>query len=256
MLELRHVSKQFGGLKAIWDLSFRVEKGDFLGVIGPNGAGKTTLLNLITGYQKPGAGTILFKGQPIHALPPFRVARLGIGRTFQVVRPFGEMSVEENVAAAALFSAKSRIGVAEGRARARVPLELTGLWPVRDQLAGTLTIGGKKKLELARALAVQPELLLLDEVMGGLSGPEITDIVEVLERIHGAGVTILMIEHVVEVILRLTGRVVVLNFGEKLFEGTPQEVVEHPAVIETYLGRPLEAAYGPADAPAAGVASG
>jgi branched-chain amino acid transport system ATP-binding protein len=243
MLELRNLSKQFGGLRAIWDLSFTVNKGDFLGVIGPNGAGKTTLLNLITGYLKPSSGTILFEGNPVQSLPPFRVCRLGIARTFQVVRPFGEMSVEDNVLAASLFSASQRISVAEGRTRARSPLELTGLWPIRDQLAGTLTIAGKKKLELARALAVRPRLLLLDEVMGGLSGPEVTEIVEVLERIHATGTTILMIEHMVEIILKLTSRVVVLNFGEKLFEGTPQEVVEHPAVIESYLGRPLEAAH-------------
>jgi branched-chain amino acid transport system ATP-binding protein len=245
MLEVRNLSKQFGGLRAIWNLSFTVGKGDFLGVIGPNGAGKTTLLNLITGYLRPSSGSVLFEGNPVHGLAPFRVCRLGIARTFQVVRPFGEMSVEDNVLAASLFSASRNIGVAEGRARARKPLELTGLWPIRDQLAGTLTIGAKKKLELARALAVNPRLLLLDEVMGGLSAPEVVDIVEVLERIHAAGATIVMIEHVVEVILRLTSRVVVLNFGEKLFEGTPEEVVEHPAVIESYLGRPLEAANGP-----------
>jgi branched-chain amino acid transport system ATP-binding protein len=244
MLEVRNLSKQFGGLRAIWNLSFTVGKGDFLGVIGPNGAGKTTLLNLITGYLRPSSGSVLFEGNPVHGLAPFRVCRLGIARTFQVVRPFGEMSVEDNVLAASLFSASRNIGVAEGRARARKPLELTGLWPIRDQLAGTLTIGAKKKLELARALAVNPRLLLLDEVMGGLSAPEVVDIVEVLERIHAAGATIVMIEHVVEVILRLTSRVVVLNFGEKLFEGTPEEVVEHPAVIESYLGRPLEPATG------------
>jgi branched-chain amino acid transport system ATP-binding protein len=244
MLEVRNLSKQFGGLRAIWNLSFTVGKGDFLGVIGPNGAGKTTLLNLITGYLRPSSGSVLFEGNPVHGLAPFRICRLGIARTFQVVRPFGEMSVEDNVLAASLFSASRNIGVAEGRARARKPLELTGLWPIRDQLAGTLTIGAKKKLELARALAVNPRLLLLDEVMGGLSAPEVVDIVEVLERIHAAGATIVMIEHVVEVILRLTSRVVVLNFGEKLFEGTPEEVVEHPAVIESYLGRPLEPATG------------
>jgi branched-chain amino acid transport system ATP-binding protein len=244
MLEVRNLSKQFGGLRAIWNLSFTVGKGDFLGVIGPNGAGKTTLLNLITGYLRPSSGSVLFEGNPVHGLAPFRICRLGIARTFQVVRPFGETSVEDNVLAASLFSASRNIGVAEGRARARKPLELTGLWPIRDQLAGTLTIGAKKKLELARALAVNPRLLLLDEVMGGLSAPEVVDIVEVLERIHAAGATIVMIEHVVEVILRLTSRVVVLNFGEKLFEGTPEEVVEHPAVIESYLGRPLEPATG------------
>jgi len=240
MLEFRDVSKSFGGLRAIGNLSFSVNKGDFLGVIGPNGAGKTTLLNLITGYLRPSRGEILFEGKRINGLQPFEICRLGIARTFQVVRPFGEMSVEDYVLAAALFSAEKGISVAEGRARAQRPLELAGLWSIRDKLAGALTIGGKKKLELARALAVRPRLLLLDEVMGGLSAPEMADIIEVLERIRAAGTTILMIEHVMEAILQLTNRVVVLNFGEKLFEGTPREVIEHPDVIESYLGTPID----------------
>jgi branched-chain amino acid transport system ATP-binding protein len=239
MLELRGVTKQFGGLKAINNLSFSVERGDFLGVIGPNGAGKTTLLNLITGYTLPTAGEVTFEGRSLVGLQPFEICRLGVARTFQVVRPFAEMSVEDNVLAAALFSADKRISVEEGRSRAQDPLKLAGLWPIRSKLAGTLTIGGKKKLELARALAVRPRLLLLDEVMGGLSAPEMVDIIEVLQRIHSAGTTILMIEHVMEAILKLTNRVVVLNFGEKLFEGTPNEVIEHPQVIESYLGRPI-----------------
>jgi branched-chain amino acid transport system ATP-binding protein len=240
MLELCCVTKQFGGLKAINNLSFSVEKGDFLGVIGPNGAGKTTLLNLITGYTLPTVGEVSFEGRPLAGLQPFEICRLGVARTFQVVRPFAEMSVEDNVLAASLFSAGQRISVEEGRLRAQEPLKLAGLWPIRNKLAGALAIGGKKKLELARALAVRPRLLLLDEVMGGLSAPEMADIIEVLERIHSAGTTILMIEHVMEAILKLTNRVVVLNFGEKLFEGTPNEVIEHPQVIESYLGRPIE----------------
>jgi branched-chain amino acid transport system ATP-binding protein len=240
MLELQNVTKQFGGLKAINNLSFSVEKNDFLGVIGPNGAGKTTLLNLITGYALPTVGDVNFEGRPLTGLQPFDICRLGVARTFQVVRPFAEMSVEDNVLAAALFSAGQRISVEEGRFHARDPLKLAGLWPIRNKLAGALTIGGKKKLELARALATKPRLLLLDEVMGGLSAPEMADIIEVLERIHSAGTTILMIEHVMEAILKLTNRVVVLNFGEKLFEGTPNEVIEHPQVIESYLGRPIE----------------
>ena len=240
MLEIKNLSKHFGGLKAIHDLSFHVQKGDFLGVIGPNGAGKTTLLNLITGYILPTSGEVIFQNQSIIGLKPFEVSRLGVARTFQIVRPFGEMSVEDNVLAAALFSAPKRIGVEEGRTNAQRPLELTGLYDIRHKFARTLTIGGKKKLELARSLAVNPHLLLLDEVMGGLSFTEMTEIIEVLERIHFAGTTIVMIEHVMEAIMQLTDRVVVLNFGEKLFEGTPKEVMEHPDVIESYLGRPLE----------------
>ena len=241
MLEFHGVTKTFGGLRATGNLSFAVQKGDFLGVIGPNGAGKTTLLNLITGYLRPTSGDIVFEGKRLNGMQPFKICRLGIARTFQVVRPFGEMTVEDNVLAAALFSAEKHIGVAAGRERARRPLELAGLWPIRHKLAGTLTIGGKKKLELARALAVRPRLLLLDEVMGGLSAAEMVEILEVLERIHESGTTILMIEHVMEAILQLTNRVVVLNFGEKLFEGTPKDVIEHPQVIESYLGKPIEA---------------
>jgi branched-chain amino acid transport system ATP-binding protein len=240
MLELRGVSKQFGGLRAISDLSFSVDAGEFVGIMGPNGAGKTTLLNLLTGYLAPSAGEIRFNGRAINGLRPFHICRLGIGRTFQVVKPFSEMSVEDNVIAGTLFSFDGRLSVAGGRERAREPLELTGLWPNRSQMAGSLTIGGKKKLELARALAVKPRLLLLDEVMGGLTRFEVVEIGQVLRRIHATGVTVVMVEHVVEAILRLTGRVIVLNFGEKLFEGEPEEVIAHPAVVESYLGRPLE----------------
>lgn len=240
MLELTNVTKRFGGLNAINNLSFSVAKGDFLGVIGPNGAGKTTLLNVITGYTRLTSGEIHFEGKPLAGLHPFDICRLGIARTFQIVRPFAEMTVEDNVLAASLFSAERRIGVEEGRERAQEPLSLAGLWPIRNKLAGALTIGGKKKLELARALAVRPRLLLLDEVMGGLSAPETADIIEILDRIRAAGTTILMIEHVMEAILALTNRVVVLNFGEKLFEGTPKEVIEHPQVIESYLGKPID----------------
>jgi branched-chain amino acid transport system ATP-binding protein len=242
MLEIRHLSRRFGGLKAVSDLDLAVSSGEFLGIMGPNGAGKTTLLNLLTGYTPPSSGEVLFEGLPIHNLPPFKICRLGIGRTFQVVKPFEEMSIEDNVIAGTLFSSKRRMSVAEGRSRAREPLELTGLWDIRMQLAKTLTIGGKKKLELARALAVQPRLLLLDEVMGGLNSFEVTEISNLLQRIQKAGVTMIMIEHVMEAIMRLTNRVVVLNFGEKLFEGPPQEVIAHPAVVESYLGKPLDAA--------------
>ena len=240
MLNVHNLSKNFGGLAAIADLNLAVEKGEFFGIIGPNGAGKTTLLNLLTGYLNPSAGYIDFDGQKIQNLPPFKICRLGIGRTFQIVKPFGEMSIEDNVIAGTLFSSLRRISVAEGRRLAREPLEITGLWPIRDRLANTLTIGGKKKLELARSIAVRPKLLLLDEVMGGLTGAEVKEIGDVLQAIHRGGVTIIMIEHVMEAILRLTTRVMVLNFGQKLFEGGPQEVIAHPKVIESYLGRPLE----------------
>ena len=176
----------------------------------------------------------------IGRLPPYKICRLGVGRTFQIVRPFPEMTVEDNVMTGALFSSNERISVAEGRKRAEMPLKLTGLWDQRDVLAGALTIGQKKKLELTRALAVQPKLLLLDEVMGGVAKRDIEELIAVLRRIHASGVTIVMIEHVIEAILELAQHVVVLNFGKKLFEGRPRDVIEHPDVIESYLGRPLD----------------
>jgi branched-chain amino acid transport system ATP-binding protein len=235
LLEIDQLSKHFGGLKAISDLSFRVGAGEFIGIIGPNGAGKSTLLNLITGFHRRTSGAIRFDGREIQELPPFAVCRLGIARTFQVVRPFAEMSVEDNVMTGALFSAPG-VTLRKARAGIRAPLELTGLWARRHLLGGELPIGEKKKLELARSLAVGAKLLLLDEVMGGLTKPEVQDMIGVLRRVHASGVTIVMIEHIVEAIVALSQRVVVLNFGEKLFEGTPADVMAHPAVIDSYLG--------------------
>jgi len=239
MLLIRDLRKNFAGLAAVSELSFDVGRGQFVGIIGPNGAGKTTLLNLMTGYLRPTTGSIEFEGREIGGLAPYEVCRLGIGRTFQIVQPFQEMTVEDNVMTGALFSSNARVSVAEGRRRAEQPLKLTGLWERRYLPAGALTIGQKKKLELARALAVNPKVLLLDEVMGGVTKREVDELVAVLRRIHASGVTIMMIEHVIEAILQLAQHVVVLNFGKKLFEGGPREVIEHPAVIESYLGRPL-----------------
>jgi branched-chain amino acid transport system ATP-binding protein len=239
MLQIRDLRKVFGGLTAVSDLYVDVTRGQFVGVIGPNGAGKTTLLNLITGYERPTGGSVKFEDVEIARLPPYKICRLGVGRTFQIVRPFMEMTVEDNVMTGALFSSIERVAVTEGRKRAEMPLKLTGLWDQRHILAGALTIGQKKKLELARALAVKPKLLLLDEVMGGVSKREVEELIGVLRRIHASGVTVVMIEHVIEAILELAQHVIVLNFGKKLFEGPPREVIEHPDVIESYLGRPL-----------------
>lgn len=240
MLKLTNVAKSFGGLKAIADVSFEVREGQFFGIIGANGAGKTTLLNLITGYMPPTSGSIEFEGKPIQGLPPYRVAHRGIGRTFQITQPFAEMSVLDNVMTGALFSQKGvKRSIEEARAICDEPLRLVGLTGQADQLAGALTLSGKKKLELARVLATEPKLLLLDEVMGGLTREEIEDLMAALRRIHAAGTTIVMIEHLVHVILELCDHVFVLNFGQELFRGTPEDVVKHPEVIEAYLGKPL-----------------
>jgi branched-chain amino acid transport system ATP-binding protein len=240
VLRIANVAKSFGGLRAIADVSFDVPRGQFFGIIGANGAGKTTLLNLITGYMPPSSGMIEFEGEPIHGLPPYRIAHRGIGRTFQITQPFAEMSVLDNVMTGALFSRRgARRSLKEARAMCDEPLHLVGLTAQADMPAGALTLGGKKKLELARVLATEPKLLLLDEVMGGLTRGEIEDLMVVLQRIHAAGTTVVMIEHLVHVILDLCDHVFVLNFGRQLFRGTPQEVVSNPEVIEAYLGKPL-----------------
>ena len=238
ILQIRGLHRTFGGLVAINNLALDVKRHQFLGVIGPNGAGKTTLLNLITGYYAPSAGEISLNGQRIDGLKPYDVCVRGVGRTFQLVQCFPEMSVIDNVITGALFARDARISLEEARERVRRPLELVGLERKTDVLAGTLALGEQKKLELARALATQPQLLLLDEVMAGSPHEDVVELMAVLRAIHAAGTTILMIEHLVHVILGLAQHIVVLNFGEKLFEGSPDEVVADPKVIETYFGTP------------------
>tara|TARA_R110002020_G_scaffold57596_6_gene158517 strand:+ start:16658 stop:17389 length:732 start_codon:yes stop_codon:yes gene_type:complete len=240
MLKIRGLNKNFGGLMAIKDLNLDLEKGQLLGVIGPNGAGKTTLLNLVTGYLTPTSGTVSLGNQNITGLKPFEICHLGVARTFQVVQPFTEMTVMDNVITGALFSNKKSFSIEEARQRCIDPLRKVGLLEKQDQLAGALTLGEKKKLELARALATNPNLLFLDEVMAGLPRGEVEEMMDVLTEVSRSGVTILMIEHLVHVILALADRVFVLNFGEELFQGSPDQVMSHPEVIESYLGRPLE----------------
>ncbi|GIK83152.1 MAG: ABC transporter ATP-binding protein [Hyphomicrobiaceae bacterium] len=239
MLEVENVSKRFGGLSAISGLSFNLARGEVLGIIGPNGAGKTTLLNLITGYDTPTAGSIRFERRELNGLPPYTICRMGIARTFQVVRPFEEMSVADNVMTGALFSSDSFISSAQAQRRVDEALDMVNLTARRNALSSELTIGEKKKLELARALATKPRLMLLDEVMSGLTGAEIDNIMDVVDHVADSGMTILMIEHLVGVIVALTDRVLVLNFGRELYQGTPEEVVAHPDVIESYLGQAL-----------------
>ena len=241
LLRAEGLNKHFGGLHAIRDLSFEVQQGQCFGIIGANGAGKTTLLNLMTGYIPLDTGRLYLDGRAITRTKPYRLCAMGMARTFQIVQPFAEMTVLENVVTGALFSGRnSERGVAAARRRCMKLLDLVGLQKEADALAGTLTIGGKKKLELARALATRPKLLLLDEVMGGLTQGEIETCSATLERIRGTGITIVMIEHHVHVITRLCDRVLVLDFGARLYEGTPADVVAHPDVIQAYLGKPLE----------------
>ena len=239
MLEVVGLEKRFGGLQAIADLSFAVPAQSLTAIIGPNGAGKTTLLNLITGYQRPSAGIIRFGGRQITGLRPYQICRRGIGRTFQIVQPFAEMSVEDNVVTGLLFNRERPNSVKDAREEARGIIERTRLSDKRTLAAGLLSIGEKKKLELARALSTRPKLLLLDEVMGGLSHGDIDDLIAVLQSIHQQGTTLIMIEHVMRAVMALAERVIVVNFGRLLFEGPPLEATRNSEVIDSYLGKPI-----------------
>ena len=240
LLSVRSLRKHFGGVPAIEDFSLELRRGEFCGLIGPNGAGKTTLMNLLTGYLRPDSGTITFNGTSIAGVRPYRCSALGIARTFQIVRPFPEMTVMENVETAWLFAAK-RPGQAKGAGREECValLELVGLSRQLSGAAGTLTLGEKKRLEVARCLATGPDLLLLDEVLGGLSDSEMEQMCGVLCNVHARGTTILMIEHVIRALTRLVDRLVVLNFGRNLCDGDPATVLADPAVVESYLGQPV-----------------
>ena len=233
ILEIRNVSKFFGGLAANSDVSFEVPQGTIMGLIGPNGAGKTTLFNCITGYYPPSRGEVLFKGRRMNGLKPDKVCKLGMARTWQKVRPLANLSVLDNVMVGSLCRTNS---VATARRLAMEQLRLVRLENKANQLAGALPIGERKRLEVARVLATKPELLLLDEVMGGLNSAESEEIIQLILDIRKEGITQVVIEHDMKAIMRLSDRIVVLNSGEKLAEGSPKEIVENPQVVEAYLG--------------------
>lgn len=231
------VTKRFGGLVALDNVDLSIRRGEIVGLIGPNGAGKTTFVNCLTGVEQPTEGRITFKGQDLRSLPGYEISKHGLARTFQVMRPFRSMTVRENVAVGALFGrATTRRSMKEALQAADETLQFTGLWPRRSTNAANLTVADTKRLELAKALALDPELLALDEVMAGLNQSEIGVAVNLIEQIAARGITILVIEHVMKAITALTSRIVVLHQGRKLADGVTQAVLNDPRVVEAYLG--------------------
>ena len=235
-LEGKNLTKYFGGLAAVTDVDFYVDQGEILGLIGPNGAGKTTLFNLISAALVPRPGTIIFKGQNITGMKPYQICRMGIARTFQTVKIFGNMPVFDNVRIGSLFGASTRVSSSEAE---RVTAELLSFVDLSSQRylpAKDLTLANQKRLEVARALATRPELLLLDEMMAGLTYTEVAQAMELVKKIHRKGVTIIMIEHVMKAIMNVCDRIIVLHHGKKIAEGTPQEIAGNQTVVEVYLG--------------------
>jgi len=235
LLQVSRLNKSFGGLRAVQELSFTVEEGQIVGLIGPNGAGKSTVFNLINGVCEPDLGQVIFAGKDITGKPPYRVARAGLARAHQIVQPLLGLSVLENCVVGACFG-REKLALAQARHVAREVANEVGLGDRLEMSAGALTTAGKKRLELARALSARPRLLLLDEVLAGLNPTETEKMIETVRRIRASGVTILMIEHIMRAVMSLSDRIVVLNLGGKLAEGSPKEVANDPVVIAAYLG--------------------
>jgi branched-chain amino acid transport system ATP-binding protein len=237
MLSIQQVGKQFDGITAIKDVSFNVEKGEIIGLVGPNGAGKSTLLNVVSGVYRPSAGTIIFDGEDITNLSPDKVCKLGIAKTFQLVHSFPELTALQNVTVGALFGNSEKLRMNEASEKAEAQLEFVG-YPMGKihYLVKNLNVIELKRIQLARALATDPKLLLLDEVTTGLNPKESNDAVSLIQKIREEGMTILIVEHVMRVIMNVSDRIVVLHHGEKIAEGTPEEIVKDEKVINSYLG--------------------
>lgn len=236
MLELRRLHKSFGGLAAIWDVSLTVREGEILGLIGPNGSGKSTLFNLISGLMRPDSGDILFLDRDITGAKPNTICRAGIGRTFQLVKPFARMTALRNVMVGRSFGSDPAADMGEAERQSLEILERVGLAEKRQVVSASLGLLDRKRLELARALATGPKLLLLDEIMAGLNHREIEDAIQLLSDVRASGITLIVIEHVMRVILGISDRVIALSTGRIIAEGAPQDVVRNEEVIEAYLG--------------------
>ena len=233
LVEIRDVSKNFGGLAALTHVSFFLKQGEILGLIGPNGAGKTTLFNVVNGFYPPSRGEVFYKSEKISDLKPHQICKLGIARTFQVVRPLQRMTALDNVIASAFLRAKKK---SEAEGIALETMRFTGLYEDRHLVSKGLPLGKRKKLEITRALATRPEMLLLDESFAGLNPSEQNELIEIIRKVRANGITIMVIEHHMKVIMSISDRIVVLNYGEKIAEGTPKEIGNNPLVIQAYLG--------------------
>jgi len=237
LLQAQSITKRFGGLQALTQVTFDLPKGQILGLIGPNGAGKTTLFNTLNGVYHPEEGRILFQDKDVTRMKPYQLAKMGMARTHQIVRPLNELSVRENVMVGSCFGRENQ-NLANASKIADETLDFVGLAVKADQLAGTLNVAQKKRLEMARSLAAHPVLLLLDEVLAGLNPSEVDGMIQTVLKIRERGITIIMIEHLMKAVMNVSDHILVLDYGEQIAEGSPEEISKNPKVIEAYLGDP------------------